>query len=870
MNQKKCLSILLLAFFMLEFSQAQATRTFSVAGFYELQNSGREMYNFNVGWRYFKGDVAGAETKDFNDEKWSVVCLPHTVEIMPAEASGCRNYQGPAWYRKHFKVDDSFKSKLLTIYFEAAMGRTQVYVNGRHILEHLGGYLPFSLELTKLGVRPGEECLIALKVDNSDDKSYPPGKQQDKLDFTYFGGIYRDAWMIVTDNIHISDANVAGRMAAGGVFAHVENLNEKNADVFVKTDVQNDGLKSGKVQVETTLRDPQGKIIKTIKSNIQLAVGSNLQPIHKINVRNPRCWTPETPSLYSVETRIIGKDGKCIDGGTTRIGLRKLEFRGKDGFYLNGKPYDKLIGANRHQDFAYVGNAVPNSQQWRDAKKLRDAGCRVIRTAHYPQDPSFMDACDELGMLVIVAIPGWQYFNKDPQFAELCYQDLRNTIRRDRNHASLMMWEPILNETPFPEGFSLKTLAITREEFPYPGTFSAADGKSADIKDNYDVVYGFPVDLNKYSQPMFTREWGEYVDDWYAHNAPNRVSRSWGEGPQIIQAIHLAMVYDEMCNTPRQFIGGALWHPFDHQRGYHPDTYWGGLMDVFRQPKYAYYMFKSQVEATLEHPLAETGPMLFVAHEMTPFSNPDVVVFSNCDSVRLIRYEQDTFIQKVERKVSGIPNPPVVFKNVFDNYVMRQFSYTQKKWQKANFVFEGIIDGQVVCIVKKMPSRRSTKLHLMLDHEGQALRADGSDFAVVICEVTDDEGNVRRLAKENIVFSVEGEGEIIGDASTGANPRAVEFGSAPVLIRSTINPGKITVKARVQFEGEHVPSSTELSFESIAPDHMLLYKEKPWKSFSDGGIYMRTLVPNMTNEERQRALEEVEKQQTQFGEKFSH
>jgi len=860
--------MLLLSVSMPDIVVAQSTRTFSVAGLYDLPGSGREVYNFNVGWRYFKGDMTGAETVACNDEKWPVVCLPHTVGLMPVEASGCRNYQGIVWYRKHVNIDQSWQQKRMMLYFEAAMGRAQVYVNGKSVLEHLGGYLPFSVDLTALGVKPGEACLIAVKVDNSDDNSYPPGKPQDKLDFCYHGGLYRDAWLILTDNIHLSDANAAGRVAGGGVFAHVENLTEKSAEVMIKTDVQNDGPSACNVQVLSTLRDPLGRLVKTSKISLQLAAGANAQSVQRLNVVNPQCWTPETPSLYTIETRLMGKGGKSLDGGITRVGLRKLEFKGKDGFYLNGKPYDKLIGANRHQDFAYVGNALPNSQHWRDAKVLRDAGCRIIRTAHYPQDPSFMDACDELGLFVIVAIPGWQYFNKDPQFSAFCYEDLRQTIRRDRNHACLMMWEPILNETPFPESFSLKTLAITHEEYPYSGTYSAADGKSAGIKDHYDVVYGFPEDLKKYDQPMFTREWGEYVDDWYAHNAPNRVSRSWGEGPQIIQAMHLAMVYDEQCNTPRQFIGGALWHPFDHQRGYHPDTYWGGLLDAFRQPKYAYYLFRSQINARQKHPLADIGPVLFVAHELTPFSNPDIVVFTNCDSVRLIRYERDTFVQKVEKKSLGIPNTPVTFSHVFDNYVMRRFSYVQKKWQKASFVFEGFVDGNIVCTVRKMPSRRSGKLKLSLDHQQQALRADGSDFAVVICEVTDDEGHVRRLAKENIVFTVEGEGEIIGDASNGANPRAVEFGSAPALIRSTIKPGIITVIARVQFEGEHTPTADTLSFESIAPDRPLVFLEEPWKTSLSGQDSERLFKPNRTEEEKQKALQEVERQQTQFGETF--
>jgi len=836
---------------------AQTARHFSVAGFYDLPGSGRQVGNFNVGWRFLRADTAGAEAIGFKDDAWIVVSLPHTVELMPAEASGCRNYQGPVWYRKHFKLDATSTGKRVVVYFEAAMGRTKVYFNGKFVFEHLGGYLPFSLDLSKLGAQPGQDCLLALKVDNSDDASYPPGKPQNKLDFCYHGGIYRDAWIITTDKLHLSDPNEAGRVAAGGIFAHAV-LTSSSAEITVQTDVQNDGLQA-KVQIQNLLRDPNGNIVKVLSSTVSVLQNQNVLVKQAFTVKNPLVWSPETPVLYTVETRLL-KGKSPIDGGITRIGLRTVEFRGKDGLYLNGKPYDKLIGGNRHQDFAYVGNAVPNSQQWRDAKLLRDAGCRIIRTAHYPQDPSFMDACDELGLFVIVAIPGWQYFNIDPQWSELCYQDLRNIIRRDRNHACLFAWEPILNETGYPVAFSAKTLAITKEEFPFKDTYSAADGKSAGIKGNYDLMYGFPPDTAKYEQPVFCREWGEYVDDWYAHNAPNRASRSWGEGPMTVQAKHLAMVYDEMCATPRQFIGGALWHPFDHQRGYHPDPYWGGLLDAFRQPKYSYEMFKAQTDP-------HKTPMLFVAHEMTPFSAADVTVYTNCDSVRLIRYEKDTFIQKVQHLRPGMPSEPVIFANVFDYYALRQFSYTQKNWQKANMVFQGILAGKVVATTKKMPSRRSTKLRLFLDNQGQALRADGSDFAVVVCEVTDDEGNVRRLAKDNIVFTVQGEAEIVGDAAIGANPRAVEFGSAPVLIRSTCTPGNITVKARVLFEGEHAPTSAELTFESISPDFPLVYSEKPTKSVSSSDLF-RSFTSGMSDEDKRKALDEVEKQQTQFGEKF--
>ena len=836
---------------------------FSVAGFFDLKNSGREVYNFNVGWRFHKGDIQGAEKIGFDDSKWDVVSTPHTVQLMPAEASGSRNYQGIAWYRKHFTVDKSLEGKLINIYFEAAMGKSVVYLNGEKITEHLGGYLPFSIELTQHGVKAGDKCLIAVFVDNSDDKGYPPGKKQTTLDFTYHGGIYRDVWMIATSKVHITDPNKVNKTAGGGLFIQYGEISKKKAEILISTDVENTFSNSQSVTIENKITDKNGKVLKTIKSNLQLKPNEAKQTQQKITLDNPVLWYPDAPYLYNVETQVIAKNGTVLDGGITRIGLRKVEFKGMDGLWLNGEPADKLIGGNRHQDFAYVGNAVPNSQHWKDAKKLRDAGCRVVRVAHYPQDPSFMDACDELGIFVIVATPGWQYWNKDPNFAELIYDDIRNMIRRDRNHPSVLMWEPILNETRFPLEFSLKAQKITHDE--YPGSSCVADHHSEGVAENYEVVYGWPKDVGNFKQCIFTREFGENVDDWYAHNTNNRASRSWGENALLVQSLQLAKAYDEMCPESRQFIGGALWHPFDHQRGYHPDPYWGGIMDAFRQPKYSYYMFKSQVSADLKHPLMETGPMVFIAHEISPFSSPDVTVFSNCDEVRLVVYGKDTLTQKVPREKYGMPSPPVTFKNVYSFNEMRVYPYVEKQWQKVSFVAEGLIDGKVVCSTKKMPSRRSTKLRLSIDNVGQPLMADGSDFIPVICEVTDDEGNVRRLAKERIFFTVEGEGEIIGDDLIGANPRDVEFGSAPILIRSTLNSDKIKVNARVLFEGEHAPTPASIEFESISPKYKLVYSEKP--QINQSSSYTSSYKRQLSEEDKQKALNEVEIQQTEFGEK---
>ena len=847
-----------LPLFLLTFLPLKAQT--SIAGLFPLENSGRLVWNFNAGWRFHLGDVAQAAQKDFDDKAWEVVSTPHTVQLMPAEASGCRNYQGIAWYRKHFILPDECAGRDAILHFEAIMGKQTIYVNGQKVKEHEGGYLPINVNLTDLGCSAGEECVVAICADNSDDKTYPPGKKQMTLDFAYHGGIYRDVWLIAKSKVAITDAVEEQQVAGGGIFVHYANISERSAEVYVNTEVRNSDDHSRTVTIEQTL-SPSGA---TVSKRVSLKAGEAKTIVQRFMVKKPHLWSPEDPYLYQIATRI--KDGRqSLDGGITRIGIRSFEFRGKDGFWLNGKRYHQLVGANRHQDFAYVGNALPNSQQWRDAKRLREAGFTIIRTAHYPQDPSFMDACDELGLFIIVATPGWQYWNKDKGWDEKVHQNTRSIIRRDRNHPCVLMWEPILNETRYPEAFALQALQITRDEYPYPyRPVAAADVHSAGVADHYDVVYGWPGDDFKADKPqqcIFTREFGELVDDWYAHNNLNRASRSWGERPMLVQAMSLFRSTDELYKTTGQFIGGCQWHPFDHQRGYHPDPYWGGIYDAFRQKKTAFDMFAAVLQQPTEQPIVS------IAHEMTQFSERDVTVFSNCDSVRLTMFDgEHCWTLPVPHEAGHAPSQPVVFRDAWDFFEARDWSYTKRNWQNVKMVAEGIIGGKVVCCEEKMPSRRSTKLRLYVDEMGKKLVADGSDFVVVVCEVTDDLGHVRRLAKENIRFTIEGEGEIIGDAAINANPRAVEWGSAPVLIRSTRQAGKIKIKAEVQFPGTHAPTPAELEIESVAYDMPMCFTEtheahKPHKPHEANKPH----TPTLSEKEKSKLLQEVEAQQADFG-----
>ena len=861
MNNKRVYRLVLffLPFYLFTFLPLKAQT--SVAGLFPLANSGRLVWNFNAGWRFYLGDVAGAEAKVFNDKGWEIVSTPHSVQLMPAEASGCRNYQGVAWYRKHFVLPKECAGRDVTLHFEAIMGKQTIYVNGQKVKDHEGGYLPITISLP---ANVGDDIVVAICADNSDDKTYPPGKKQAQLDFAYHGGIYRDVWLIAKNKVAITDALEENRVAGGGIFVHYANISENSAEIFVNTEIRNSDTKSRTITVENSF--VSSAAIPSQRTKLKLQPSEAKTITQHFVVKNPKLWSPETPYLYQIATRI--KDGKhTLDGGITRIGIRSFEFVRTDdaqgrhpGFYLNGKHYHQLIGANRHQDFAYVGNALPNSQQWRDAKRLRDSGFTIIRTAHYPQDPSFMDACDELGLFVIVATPGWQYWNKEKGWDEKVHENTRQIIRRDRNHPCVLMWEPILNETRYPEEFALQALQITKDEYPYPyRPVAAADVHSAGVKDHYDVVYGWPGDDFKDDKPkqcIFTREFGELVDDWYAHNNLNRASRSWGERPMLTQAMSLYRSTQELFHTTGQFIGGCQWHPFDHQRGYHPDPYWGGIYDAFRQKKTAFNMFA----AVLNSPSPITNhqsPIVSIAHEMTQFSEKDVTIFSNCDSVRLTMYDgEHCWTQPVEKGL-------VVFKDAWDFFEARNHSYTQKSWQSVKMVAEGIIDGKVVCKEEKMPSRRSTKLRLYVDEMGKNLVADGSDFVVVVCEVTDDLGHVRRLAKENIHFTVEGEGEIIGDASINANPRAAEWGSAPVLIRSTRQAGKIKIKAEVQFSGVHAPTPAELEIESVPYNLPMCFNETAVTHHPSSITHHPS--PTLSDAEKTKLLQEVEAQQADFG-----
>lgn len=859
---------------------------YSTAGFFELPNTGRTVYSMNPAWRMYKGHLEGAEQPDFNDKEWNLVSLPDGIEYVPSEASGCVNYQGEVWYRKHFTPEETWKGKQLFLHFEAIMGKAKVWINGTLVNEHYGGFLPVIANVTEY-LNYEEDNVIAVWADNSNDPSYPPGKPQDMLDFTYSGGIYRDCWIIVHNKVFITDSNYENEIAGGGLFVSFGHISQSQAEIRLDAHVRNSSNTYFSGKIEYQLFDKDNRRVCQASKAFSVSKGKARNTSLTIKVEKPELWEPDSPYLYQLHVLLKDKSGHVVDGYRRRIGIRSIEFKGKDGFWLNGKPYPyPLIGANRHQDFAIIGNALSNSLHWRDAKKLRDAGLRVIRNAHYPQDPAFMDACDELGLFVIVNTPGWQFWNKEPIFAQRVYSDIRNMVRRDRNHPSVWMWEPILNETWYPEDFAKNVVDILHEEYPYPYCYAGCD-VTAKGHEYFPIHFTHPLNgaggafnTSKMDPKIayFTREWGDNVDDWNSHNSPSRVNRAWGEIPMLVQAQGYAKTdykytcYDVLYRNTRQHMGGCLWHSFDHQRGYHPDPFYGGIMDAFRQPKLSYYMFCAQRPVEKNNRLiAENGPMVFIANAMTPFSPKDVTVYSNCDEVRLTYCKNGKqFIYKKEKTDEGMPSPIITFKDVWDVMYDKQLA-RKNKHEESYLLAEGIVDGEVVATHKVMPARRPSKIILWADNEGTETIADGSDLITVIAAIADENGNIKRLNNYHIKFEIEGSGELVASKETFTNPREVQWGTAPILVRAKAQTGNIKIKASVVPYGTHTPMSAELIIPTTKAIHPLIADEdelnlqlKTHRNQQNLSSYDHGQSSDEARKQSQMRLKEVEKQQSDF------
>lgn len=748
----------------------------------------------NQNWQFTLGDVTNAHLTTFDDYLWEEVHLPHCVEIAPIISSGGRNYQGVCRYRKHFDLEKITDNERVIIEFEGAMHVLEVWINEQQLDTHYCGYTPAVYDITPY-VSYTETNIISVRLDNSDRSDVPPGKMQEHLDFAYEGGLYRGVALTQKSPLHITHPVLENRIAGGGIFITTDNVSKDSATVNIQAHVRNNTSIIMSYDVKHTILDKEGKVVGEISSLYQLNTGDEHQATQTIELTNPKLWHPHSPYLYQVKTEVV-RNGIVMDNVTTSFGIRYFTFTKDRGFVINGEKL-KVSGANYHQTYIHVGNAMPTSMLKRDARKYREAGMIHIRS-HYPFASAFIDECDQLGIMLIISSPGWQYY-EEGIFVDRVKKNLRDIVRWLRNHPSIILWEPALNETHMPEDFQQELHDIVHEEYPVTPCFTGSDTGFSDVvykdfdpgmlgpkSEHYDPEAYLAI-KERFDKPRWVREYGDYPDNWTDQSCAWRVPRAWGEEIMLKQVRR--MIWDKYkwlqnyrtVYNDESLCGFGMWPGMEHNRGYHMNPCWGGFLDLQRIPKYSFYFYKSQRDPDESLDGIDSGAMVYIANSWSEVSPDDITVYSNCERVRL--YHNDELVE--ERLPDDVPikHPPFTFKNNF--YYGRE---------RSEIRVEGIIGDKVVAVDSRFSLGVPKKLQLECDTMGIKLKADGSDLMFVRLNVLDDRDSIVPLTMDahDVVFTVEGAGKIIGD-----HIKRPEMGQTGVLIQSTTEPGTITVKAEL-------------------------------------------------------------------------
>lgn len=641
-------------------------------------------------------DTLELELNQLSMGKWEQVNLPHTPFVEPLVV--LHQWQGICYYRKQLNISRKEIDKQLWLEFEGAMHLADVWVNGQHLTQHSGGYTPFVADVTGM-LHADRANEILVRLDNRNNPLIPPGKPLETLDFCYYGGLYRDVNLIVKQPVHITHPIMADEVAGGGVFVTYPRVSEQEAEVKVKTQVSN---KTG-IQKHLTIRHTLyewskkkggcGKKVASVESPLVLAAGTTLHHMQQFAVNNPKLWYPDSPALYVLRTEVM--DGREVtDCENTRIGIRRIEMTREKGFVINGKPLI-LEGSNRHQEYPYVGNAISDQAQYRDMYQIRNNGFNTVRLGHYPQDPSVLEACDELGLLAIEPIPGWQFFNKAQGFINHTYKDIRDLIRRDRNHPSIIMWETTLNESWPPRNWKNQAVQTAHEEFPGDQCYTSGDTYGYD---GFDVCYN---DWEEgYNRPNTTRKPGfirEYYDyEFGGHYSTTRVTRGDGDHAMTQNAWNAQWSHNRYRAYYPWTIGGAVWSMYDYNRGCCDNICYSGLADVFRLPKFGLLYFRTQVKKGSFTPAGPMAYEVFINSHWLEDSSDTLQVYGNVDEVQLLLNGRVVARQRPDDKPSTAKYVSRPDGGNAVNIDFPPFTFFNVKWEQGELKAIGYKDGKAV------------------------------------------------------------------------------------------------------------------------------------------------------------------------------
>lgn len=766
----------------------------------------RQVLDMNTDWAFYRGDVEEGHKADLDDSGWMPAVIPHIMQLETKHCGGNSIYDGIGWYRRYFKLPAEYKGKRIVVSFEGVMTNCDVYLNEEKITTHHGGYMGFVADLTDRINWDGNN-ILAVRVSAEYDPLTPPGKPQDKMDFYYYSGIYRDVSMVITDKVYITDPLQEDIIAGGGQFVTFPEVTKERAKTHLSTHIRNLTDEHKDLTVLSRLRDTTGHVVAQTETPVRLLNQSDETVEQDLIIDSPTLWHPYTPYLYTLQTQLLSGD-RVLDETNKKIGIRTIRYTAEEGFFINGEKL-YMRGANRHQAYANVGDAVSNSMQARDVIDLKRGGYNAVRAAHYPADPAFLDACDQYGLLVVECIPGWQFYNPDSTFIRRLYDIGRQMIRRDRNHPSVVLWETALNESRYPVSLAKEIQELSHAEYPGDQMYTAGDYFGhADMEPYYDVFYKqvsrFPKDgdvMSNYPEdfisvkPLFTREWGDGVGE------KPRVSLKENEEEQMrqcrsrIEQLNGQGYFDWCMLDANPHMGGHfVWSYNDYARGSQDETMYSGVVDINRYPKFSYFMLQSMRDQSISQLGLYEGPMVFIASynasEDFSSSTTDITVFSNCEEVRLYRNDKPVGKQTREERTP-------FYRSIVEKGGSPVFIFNAGAYEAGTLRAEALTDGKVIATHNVTTPEKADHLVVDIKTNGITPIADGSDMIPVYVKVCDKNGSLVYNSQQEIRIKVSGEGTLIGDTISriGINPQKVEGGIGFAFIRTTKKAGNITVEA---------------------------------------------------------------------------
>ncbi len=720
----------------------------------DANQQGRLVLSMNRNWRYSQKLAEARHSKDFDDSDFERVVVPHTNVRLPWHGLDEKKYEFVSIYRRRFRVPKEARGQRVFVDFEGVMTASTVWLNGVRLGEYKGGYTPFSFELTPHLDFEGENVL-AVDVDSSERADIPPFGYE--IDYLTFGGIYREVALRIVPATFIEN-----------IFARPKDVLTAKPSLDVDCFLQHLEVSREPLTIEVELLDGNRTMAKASQRVPPSAASAEpvAHAVHLENLPGVKLWDFEQRNLYTIRVRLL-RGGQTTDEDSRRLGFREAQFT-DHGFELNGKVI-KLRGLDRHQTFPFVGQAMPGRVQRRDAQILRNKlHCNIVRTSHYPQSRHFLDACDEVGLLVLEEIPGWQHIG-DEAWKQLSIDNVRRMIRRDWNHPSIILWGVRINESDDDHDFYTRTNALAHQLDPTRQTGGIRDRQNSEFLEDVFTMNDFGFPLKPPNHPRYLNT--EFVGHTYPAKTIDNVERL------TEHTLRHARIHDQLASDPR-YAGGIGWCAFDYNT--HGDFGSGdricyhGVTDIFREPKPASGFYKSQCDPAEEIVLE---PAFHWARGDASIGFSKAVVCSNCDHLKI--YIADELVAEVDPDRKQFPHlryaPFVV-----------ELGELFHKW--GDLRLEGYIHGKQVIVKKLSGNGVDTKFALLPDDT--SLIADGADSTRVVMRVTDEFGAIRPFANDSIKLDIEGPAEIVGD-----NPFSLIGGTGAIWIRAKEQPGTVRLTA---------------------------------------------------------------------------